>query len=802
MNRNRRLCWVVLAFVVLVSGCSHENGNGGAGDTDGKADTDTDADADMDADSDTNGETDTDSDTGTDMDMDTDTVFTGGVNYPAVDDLGRELPTYEEVGPLRPDKYVAMFFWTWHVGHSQSSKNYNLQEIITDSAMVNDWDHPSWAPYADGSSFFWGESIYGYYDGKDKWVIRKQLELLGAAGVDALFYDNTNGSFDWKEGYEAVAQVMAEARADGVSVPKFAFMLNFGPIEETVVSLVKLYDDLYSQGRYQDSWFIWDGKPVIMAYPEALNSAPKAQTAGMRFSASEPFTGISLGCPSWSNNIGNLTLRLYAWDTNYATSVAGLRLAEQKFVDFSDNQYLELTFAEHTAGDYLAVLSEATETVGVWKYIEETGGVTSYFNGVEVSGDYRSQIRYSSAGAFKDLTTGNEETKVPMQISEGGYDPTKLSAIRDFFTFRPGQPAYEGGPTRNDQWGWLENAPQNGYVEKSPGKYEFMTVGTAQNWSEQTNGLSAMNGPQIHGRSYTAAEGFSKLTADSYLYGYNFQEQWARALSVDPEIVFITGWNEWVMGRFETWQGVENAFPDQYNIEYSRDIEPMKGGFGDNYYYQLVSNIRRFKGMQQPRAASPERSIVVDGDFTEWDQVRPVFSAIRGNTRHRDGTGYLDRDNPTAALHYTNETGRNDIVQTRVARNGTHVYFYVQTAQALTSHTDAQWMQLLIDIDRDRATGWEGYDFLIDGYTGDGQVALNLNGGGWSWSEIARGSYAVSENELEIAVPRSALGLDGGASVDLELKWLDNVDAAGDIMSFYLYGDVAPLGRFNFHFFE
>ena len=74
-----------------------------------------------------------------------------------------------------------------------------------------------------------------------------------------------------------------------------------------------------------------------------------------------------------------------------------------------------------------------------------------------------------------------------------------------------------GGPTRNDQWGWLENHPQNGYVEKSPGEYELATVGVAQNWSEQSNGLSAMNGPQIHGRSYTEADGFSHLRPDSTL---------------------------------------------------------------------------------------------------------------------------------------------------------------------------------------------------------------------------------------------------------------------------------------------
>jgi len=38
------------------------------------------------------------------------------------------------------------------------------------------------------------------------------------------------------------------------------------------------------------------------------------------------------------------------------------------------------------------------------------------------------------------------------------------------------------------------------------------------------------------------------------------------------------------------------AYPDQFCDEYSRDIEPMKDGHGDNYYYQLAANIRKIKG--------------------------------------------------------------------------------------------------------------------------------------------------------------------------------------------------------------
>mgnify|MGYP006864374383 FL=1 len=36
--------------------------------------------------------------------------------------------------------------------------------------------------------------------------------------------------------------------------------------------------------------------------------------------------------------------------------------------------------------------------------------------------------------------------------------------------------------------------------------------------------------------------------------------------------------------------------------------------------------------------------------------------------------------------------------------------------------------------------------------------------------------------------------------MDFGFKWSDNMQTDGDIMDFYSYGDVAPGGRFCFHF--
>ena len=36
----------------------------------------------------------------------------------------------------------------------------------------------------------------------------------------------------------------------------------------------------------------------------------------------------------------------------------------------------------------------------------------------------------------------------------------------------------------------------------------------------------------------------------------------------------------------------DTFFVDQYNAEFNRSIQPMKGGYTDNYYMQMAANIR------------------------------------------------------------------------------------------------------------------------------------------------------------------------------------------------------------------
>jgi len=206
----------------------------------------------------------------------------------------------------------------------------------------------------------------------------------------------------------------------------------------------------------------------------------------------------------------------------------------------------------------------------------------------------------------------------------------------------------------------------------------------------------------------------------------------------------------------------------------------------------MVAHIRRFKGAPPLPVASAAKTIKLDCGFDQWKDVGPDFADHAFDTDRRDfGRG---------ELHYTNTSGRNDITLAKVARDAANIYFYAKTREPLTPRTDANWMWLLIDVDQDAKTGWEGYDFILN-RTMDGQTTwLEKNVGGWKWKNVTKVKLVAQGDELMLAVPRQVLGLPSEDAVSIDFKWWDNAQKPGEIMDTYLSGDVAPDARFNFRY--
>ena len=372
--------------------------------------------------------------------------------------------------------------------------------------------------------------------------------------------------------------------------------------------------------------------------------------------------------------------------------------------------------------------------------------------------------------------------------------PDGLStALQDFFTFRKTW-AWSAGA--QDNWTWLDNYPQvPGW--HTPGVSEEISVSVAGH-PKYFRGRSLQGGIQPPIDQYA--------TTPTMDQGLTFAEQWTRALEVDPQFVFITGWNEWVAQRFVSSTGNDwflgqqlpvggTYFVDAYSQEFSRDIEPMKGGYGDNYYYQMISNIRRYKGMKPSDLPSAPKPISIDNDFSDWADVAPEFLDTTRDTLARNSAGW------GSAGTYTNTTGRNDIARLKMTYDADNVYFYAETVSDLTSIADANWMLLFIDSDRNAATGWQGYDYLVNyPVTSATSTTLKRNTGGWNWADAGTIPCRESGNKLELAVPRSSVGQVGTPDVTLDFHWADNIQKTDDIVEFAVSGDSAPNRRANYHY--
>ena len=70
-------------------------------------------------------------------------------------------------------------------------------------------------------------------------------------------------------------------------------------------------------------------------------------------------------------------------------------------------------------------------------------------------------------------------------------------------------------------------------------------------------------------------------------------------------------------------------------------------------------------------------------------------------------------------------------------------------------------------------------------------------GGRWEWKAVGESKFAVNGNKLELAIAKQLMNLTGD-DVDIEFKWNDNMQENGNIMDFYVNGDTAPGGRFNY----
>ena len=598
----------------------------------------------------------------------------------ATDGVGRTMPGADEV-PLKTDRdrTVGIFYITWHTQDLHNDQPYKAdvsRVLDEDPGATRNADSPAWTI----GSYHWGEPEYGYFLSRDAYVIRHDMSMLADAGVDVIILDVTNAVCYWEE-WEVIFRVLTEMKAEGNRVPQFCFWAFNGNV---ITVVTQLYERYYKTPRYEDLWFCWEGKPLLL-----YNATPSV-------------------------------------DAN-------------------------------------------------------------------------------PGGGQKDITDYPQE-------------------IKDFFTLRNmwwGYNTWAGRPYvgTEDNWCFGYQLNDTAVYHRTPqqraathkGRYEEYAVTPAQHpisivgksWRGAEPALDEKDMPVE-----ACVPGTDHPVPQPTQYGIYFQDRWEEALQVDPDFIYLNDWNEWTAGKYRNGKdpsGVADMqvnflgrpdnpfyFVDQYNAEFNRTIAPMKGGYTDNYYMQMVQNIRRYKGVRERPVSHGRHRIAIDGAFGDWKDIDVVFRDTRGDIIHRDHDGYGD-------LHYIDDSGRNDIVSCRVAVDGPSLCFLLETASPLVPTAFPEDLWLLIDADGDASTGWHGYDYRVGHAVATSPAVSLMRYADGEWLTEDDAEWAGDGCLLELRLPRKQLGLNG-RTVTFDFKWADNPACVDDIISICTSGDAAPNRRFNYRF--
>ena len=361
--------------------------------------------------------------------------------------------------------------------------------------------------------------------------------------------------------------------------------------------------------------------------------------------------------------------------------------------------------------------------------------------------------------------------------------------LKNFFTIRESWAWTKGAAWYGNgrgKWPWIDNYPQGPGLSLD-GKLEQTCVSVAGH--PTTNIGRSYDGPTQH-----------EPDQPSPTIGIYFSQQWERALQINPSFIFVTGWNEWIAERFvqttgdvefigKHWPVGTSYFVDEFVEEYSRDVEPMSGGHGDNYYYELINYIRRFKGMSQPDTPSPPKTIQINQDFTQWNGVAPFYWDDLYDIPSRNHSKYGNQSE-----QLIDNSQKNDLAVMQIARDQTNVYFYARSTAPWVQGNNFTW--LFLNSDNDYSTGWIGFDYLVD--IGQGQLKKS-NGSPGQWQPQQAVTIVNSgNNELHFALSYQAINLNN-TQINLQFKWLSaDVLYTTDPLNFIDKGDAAPNGRFTY----
>lgn len=373
--------------------------------------------------------------------------------------------------------------------------------------------------------------------------------------------------------------------------------------------------------------------------------------------------------------------------------------------------------------------------------------------------------------AYTDVDDDIAEAKSRSDI---GYKPEPYSKeILDFFYFK--KPQWPFDPSFENGFPWVEwkfPQPLHGGV---------MSV-TVASHPKVPMSRSITSGWINWGRGWDPDK--QKNIAADVDKGTFFQRQWDNAIKIDPDTIFVGGWNEWI--AYKQPYGDEYMLCDAANREYSRDVEPMKDGYEDAFYLQMIKNIRRYKGL--PAAENK----------TSPKKASPVSAAAK-SYHNVDATSYA-RNFPgvTDKITYQRAAPVNVLEEVKVSYDPSFIAFEIKAVKDFVApRAGSEGLNIYIGTGTPSLKGWKGYEILLRQDASAKSFSINKLDSSYNLKTIGKTTYTIEGNTLTVKLPRELAGLGGGAK-DFYFKVADGLEHPQDLMDSYLSGSVMPMGRLSY----
>ena len=377
-------------------------------------------------------------------------------------------------------------------------------------------------------------------------------------------------------------------------------------------------------------------------------------------------------------------------------------------------------------------------------------------------------------------------------FSSSDFEPLSQE-ILDFFYFveprwpddylREGWPQYD--PNKDSGYCWIEWTQPLPVRDTSLGT--FMNAAVASH-PEIPFSFSITRGANNWSRAYDPVLG--KEAENGVMEGTYFQACWDQIIEESPDTVFLVAWNFWTAIK-QSYMG-EYMLCDTATLEYSLSIEMANGTYGDNYYLQMIENMRDYKFTGEAQAYEAQ-TIDISGSYEQWYDVSAVYRQMGKSSIRRVGASV---DN---SITYRTSYPDNNIQEVRIAHDDSNIYFMIRTEEAISARNEADnWMNLFIGTGEPSAKGWNGYEYVLNRSGSDTATDIVRLNADFTGEVVGQAEMKINENFMFISVPRELIGMNQQDS--FYFKMADSVAERDDIMDYYVTGSVLPLGRLSYEY--